>query len=206
MSGKLLLNIIIDNSASLKGEKGEKLIGALNEFDNKIKDNKLNDVILYSLTINKGFTSLVIKNFDDALDLKKISISGLPFINSSIMIGVKNLEKEINNLNANGQLYKPWTIIMLDGENYDNLDESINLLLNVLKAGKMSYFPFALSYNEFDKSLNTLKKIKQFSIVKDCMYSNMFNWIFEFARKRVSTPIEQPLSLDPKSFEGWTIK
>ena len=107
---------------------------------------------------------------------------------------------------ASIDVYKPWTILLLNGENYDNLDESVDLILKIMKAGLMSYFPFALTDCEFDKSLGNLRKIKPFTVIKDERYDDLFNWILDVAKSRVEKPKSEPISISPKSFEGWTLK
>jgi len=206
MFGKLLINIVIDNSACLKGEAGEKLVSSVSSFDKKIKDNNLNDSILYSLTVNKGFSSCIIKNFNEDYDYNGFKILGLPFVNSSLLLGTNNLMKFAADIAKTDKIFKPWTIFLTTGDSYDKVDESINLLLTILKDGKMSYFPFALTYNELDSNILKLRKLKPFTTIKDNMYSNLFDWIFDFASNRVNTPLDKSISLNPNSFEGWTIK
>ena len=47
---------------------------------------------------------------------------------------------------------------------------------------------------------------KKFITIKDTMYDNLFNWIFDIAKKRVETPIDQSFGIDANSYDGWTIK
>ena len=54
--------------------------------------------------------------------------------------------------------------------------------------------------------LYPLRKLKKFITIKDTMYDNLFNWIFDIAKKRVETPIDQSFGIDANSYDGWTIK
>ena len=204
---KLILNFVIDNSSSMKGEKILKLKNALQKFDNELISLSLSNKIEYSITLFKGFNSTIYKNYENKLNLDQFYAGGIPFVNDALINGVSNLLKRIETLNkASIDTYKPWTILLLNGENYDNLDESVEQILNIMKAGQMSYFPFAMTDCEFDKSLRGLRKIKPFKVIKEEKYDNLFNWILDIAKSRVEKPKNEPISISPNSFEGWTIK
>ena len=204
---KLILNFVIDNSASMKGERIIKLKNALQNFDNELNSLSLTDKIEYSITIFKGFNSTVFKGYESKLNVDNFYVGGIPFVNDALVNGVTGLLKRVETLGKSSiDVYKPWTILLLNGENYDNLDESVDLILKIMKAGLMSYFPFALTDCEFDKSLGNLRKIKPFTVIKDERYDDLFNWILDVAKLRVGKPKVEPISISPKSFEGWTIK
>ena len=204
---KLILNFVIDNSASMKGERIIKLKNALQNFDNELNSLSLTDKIEYSITIFKGFNSTIFKGYETKLNIDNFFAGGIPFVNDALVNGVTGLLKRVETLGKSSiDVYKPWTILLLNGENYDNLDESVDLILKIMKAGLMSYFPFALTDCEFDKSLGNLRKIKPFTVIKDERYDDLFNWILDVAKSRVEKPKSEPISISPKSFEGWTIK
>ena len=204
---KLILNFVIDNSASMKGERIIKLKNALQKFDSELNSSSLTDKIEYSITFFKGFNSTVFKGYESKLNIDNFYAGGIPFVNDALVNGVTGLLKRVETLGKSSiDVYKPWTILLLNGENYDNLDESVDLILKIMKAGLMSYFPFALTDCEFDKSLGNLRKIKPFTVIKDERYDDLFNWILDVAKLRVGKPKVEPISISPKSFEGWTIK
>lgn len=204
---KLILNFVIDNSASMKGERIVKLKNALQKFDSELNSLSLTDKIEYSITFFKGFNSTVFKGYESKLNVDNFYAGGIPFVNDALVNGVNGLLKRVETLGKSSiDVYKPWTILLLNGENYDNLDESVDLILKIMKAGLMSYFPFALTDCEFDKSLGNLRKIKPFTVIKDERYDDLFNWILDVAKSRVEKPKSEPISISPKSFEGWTIK
>ena len=204
---KLVLNFVIDNSASMKGEKIIKLKNALQKFDNELISLSLFDRIEYSITMFKGFNSIIFKTYENKLNIDQFYAGGIPFVNDALMNGVSNLLKRVEILNKSSiDTYKPWTILLLNGENYDNLDEAVDQVLKIMKSGQMSYFPFALTDCEFDKSLGGLRKIKPFTVIKEEKYDDLFNWILDIAKLRVEKPKNEPISISPNSFEGWTIK
>ena len=204
---KLVLSFVIDNGSSMKGDKILKLKKAIQKFDNELKSLSLVDKIEYSITLFKGFDSTIFKAFDKELNLNCFNAAGIPFVNNALCNGVKMLLDRVETLKKeNFDVYKPWTILLLNGENYDSLDESVDLVLNSMKEGKMSYFPFALTDCEFDKSLYNLRRIKPFTIIKDEKYDDLFEWILNIAKSRVEKPNSEPITISSSSFEGWTIK
>ena len=119
---KLILNFVIDNSASMKGDKILKLKNALQKFDNELISLSLSDKIEYSITLFKGFNSTIYKTYENKLNLDQFYAGGIPFVNDALINGISNLLKRIETLNkASIETYKPWTILLLNGENYDNL-------------------------------------------------------------------------------------
>lgn len=207
-NSKLLINFIIDNSASMKGEQIDKLKAALTNFSTKIANNNLNDKIDFAITIFKGFESTQFKNFNQIISsYDNLYAGGIPFTGNALANGLDNLTKQVELANKNSEkIYKPWTILLLNGENYGDVLDAANKLVDLIKTGKTSYFPFALSRNDFDISLSPLKKLKPFTTIKNAMYEELFNWVYDLAYKRITTPPEQSFSIDPKSFEGWTTK
>ena len=204
---KLLINLVIDSSASMKGIKVEKIKKSLLQFDSSIKSSSLNDKIEYSITICKGLDAVVIKNFKDELNIDLFYEGGLPFVNKLLTNSINNLINSINDYeNNNINLYKPWTILLINGDNYEDMDSAYDLFLKTLKQGLMSYFPFALTDCEFSETLSNIRHIKSFTVIKNEMYESLFDWILMLAKKRVNTLKEETVSIDATMFEGWTIK
>lgn len=205
---KLLISFVVDNSSSMKGDKIEKLKKAISAFADKMNTQNYSNRVEYSIISFRGFDSVQFKSFDQSnVNINNLYAGGIPFCSNAIDNSISSLTKRVELGNKNGEsLYKPWVILLLNGENYDDIKDSAVKIVDMIKAGKISYFPFALSDNEFDPNLALLKKIKPFTTVKDSMYDYLFEWIYNLVEKRVNTPVEQSFSIDPKSFEGWTIK
>ena len=206
-NAKLVINFIIDNSASMKGERGTKFKNCLKEFDDKIHALSLQDRIEYSIIAFKGFYSAILKNYSEKLNIDELTFGGIPFVADAINSSMQNLFDRTSALvDAGYSIYKPWTIILLNGENFDNIEKVASTLLQNLKDGKMSYFPFALTDCEFDPSLGPIRKIKTLTVIKDSMYDGLFNWVLDFAKTRVYTPVNEPVTFNAQLFEGWTVK
>ena len=205
---KLLISIALDNSASMKGEKMDKLKQAVFAFNDRLAQEGLIDRIEFSTTIFSGFNCVVAKPFEETTIVKeKFFAGGIPFVDLSIAKSIEKLKDRLEYCDTeNVSYYKPWLIVLSNGENFGDVNNSVELITKMAKEGKLTYFPFALSDREFDNSLYPLRKLKKFITIKDAMYDNLFNWIFDVAKKRVETPIDQSFGIDANSYDGWTIK
>ncbi len=205
---KLLISIALDNSASMKGEKMNKLKQAVFAFNDRLAGEGLLDRIEFSATVFSGFHCVVAKSFEESTIIKeKFFAGGIPFLDLSIGKSIEKLKERIEYCDTeNFSYYKPWLIVLSNGENFGDIGNSVAQITKLASEGKISYFPFALSDREFDNSLYALKKLKKFITIKDSMYDRLFNWIFDIAKKRVETPIDRSFGIDANSYDGWTIK
>lgn len=205
---KLLISISIDNSASMKGEKMEKLKQAIFSFNDRLEAEGLIDRIEFETTIFSGFNCIPVKQFEETTIIKeKYFAGGIPFCDASINKSIECINNRIAELERKGvPYYKPWLIVLSNGENFGDVSNVVEEIKTLATAGKLTYFPFALSDREFDSSLTPLKKLKKFIKIKDAMYKDLFNWIFLIAKKRVETPLHQSFGIDANSYDGWTIK
>jgi len=203
-----LICIALDNSASMKGDKMDKLKRAVFEFNDRLTLDGLQERIEFSVTVFSGFNCVVAKRFDEiTINKEKFFAGGIPFMDLSIAKCIEKLNERIEYCNKdNVPIFKPWLIVLSNGENFGDVSSSVESITKMAKEGKLTYFPFALSDRDFDNSLNPLKKLKKFITVKDKMYNNLFDWIFNVARKRVETPIDQSFGIDADSYDGWTVK
>lgn len=205
---KLLISISMDNSASMKGEKMDKLKQALFSFNERLENEGLLDTIEFSTTIFSGFNCVVAKPFEEiSLVKEKYFAGGMPFVDLSITKCIEKINERIAELDKNqNPYYKPWLIVLSNGENFGDVSNSIEHIKKMVSDGKLTYFPFALSDRDFDGSLNILRRLKKFITIRDNMYDELFNWIFTIAKKRVETPLEQSFGIEATSYDGWTVK
>ena len=205
---KLLISIALDNSASMKGDKMDKLKQAVFAFNDRLIQEGLIDRIEFSTTVFSGFNCVVAKPFEETTIVKeKFFAGGIPFVDLSVAKSIEKLKERIEYYDTeNVPYYKPWLIVLSNGENFGDMNSSVALITKMASEGKLTYFPFALSDREFDNSLYPIRKLKKFITIKDAMYDNLFNWVFDIAKKRVETPIDQSFGIDANSYDGWTIK
>lgn len=205
---KLLLSIIVDNSSSMKGEKIHKLKDAIIKFNNYMLTTNLSNYFEYTLIVFNGLQSKKLKEFNsNHLSIDEMAEGGLALLEKSILLGLDELEKRLSELNYDGvQYYKPWFILLSDGQCYENIDLALIKLKDLYKTGVLTYFPFALSDSKFDERLDELKKIKRPITISTYQYDNLFEWLYDTVKKRVTTSIEESIKLASDCFDGWTIR
>lgn len=205
---RLLISISLDNSASMKGEKMDRLKQAVFSFNERLEREGLLEKIELETTVFSGFDCSVAKRFDETSIIKeKFFAGGIPFMDVSVAKSLEKLTERIGELEKKGTpYYKPWLIVLSNGENFGDVGNSVDTIKKMAGEGKLTYFPFALSNREFDSSLNPLRRLKKFITVKDMKYDDLFNWIFTIAKKRVETPLDQSFGIDANSYDGWTVK
>lgn len=201
---KLLLTIIIDNSSSMKGEKITKLKQALTMFHEKVNLNEINNNLDYSVIGFNNLDAKIYKNFEeDLVNYYDINEGGLALLNQAITLGIHNLEKKLNEYKNQGySLYRPWFILLFDGQCYEDLN-CLPKFIELIKNKAITYFPFTLSDSQCDEKLDNLQKIKRPLIIVNDLYDKLFDWLYETVYKRITTPVDKGIKLERKAFAGW---
>lgn len=205
---KMLLTIIIDNSASMKGTKIDLLKDSVFNFNQKIQDNNLVDRIEYSIIVFNGFHADTFKKFEDNNFVKdKLFAGGVPIFNKALELSLEQLNTRIKDLeNEKTEYYKPWIVLLMDGNNFGELDEVVGKLRKQRDDNKLTFFPFKLSDNPTDDSFKVLNSwIHPLSIINN-QYGSLFTWMFNVIEKRINTPVDQNFSLSQDEFDGWVRK
>ncbi len=197
---KLLLSLVFDNSSSMKGERIGKLKNELEKF-NRLSDS-ISDSFECSFITTTGIT---VKDFKSKT-IGNITEGGLALLDRAINLGLNELDKRRRELELEGvNLYKQWFVLLSDGQCYENLSMSVVKLREGYRGGKFTYFPFFLGNSVFDERFDELKKLKIPLTIDNDQYDKLFNWIFEAIKTRVSTPIEESIKVDSRSFAGWIV-
>ena len=203
----LLISFIIDNSAVLKGERLLKLREAFKSYESQLIKNDLTKRIKYSITVFDNLNPLIIKKYNDVnFDFDKLFARGVPVLGEAIVTSLDDLNKTMKTESTKTKLYKPWVIILTGGENFGECDNACTLINNLCIAKSISYFPFSLVNDELSPQLIDFKKIKKPMTIADDNYKALFKWLIDFSLLRIKTASTEGLALNPKTFEGWTIK
>ena len=203
----LLISFIIDNSAVLKGERLLKLREAFKSYESQLIKNDLTNRIKYSITVFDNLNPLIIKKYNDVnFDFDKLFARGVPVLGEAIVTSLDDLNKTMKAESPKTKLYKPWVIILTGGENFGECDNACTLINNLCTTKAISYFPFSLVNDELSPQLIDFKKIKKPMTIADDNYKALFKWLIDFSLLRIKTASTEGLALNPKTFEGWTIK
>lgn len=205
---KMLLSIVLDNSASMKGDKLDLLKEAWRNFHDNLFNSGMDQHVKYEVVIFEGLKPKVFKSFDDdVLHTDKLFAGGVPILNKSIELGMKDLEnKSLEIKNNKFLLYKPWLVLLTDGQNFGDLELIKTEIELKVKNNQLTYFPFLLSDNGVDDSLDVLVKYKRPLQIIQNKYHDLFKWIFNTVKQRIETPIDEPAQLDFRAFDGWIQK
>lgn len=204
-TSKLLISLIIDNSATMKGEKFNRLKAALDNFTQAVAGSEFGNLIEYSIIGFEALHPKVYKGFmDDCTMLTRLSAGGIPLLPKTFNLALSNLETRVDELrNAGMELFKPWLVVLTDGKSFGDFKSIIEKLNTLKSSGQLTYFPFLLSDMDIDDSLNDLFKFMRPMPIINYKYEELFKWIFNTAKARIHTPLNQGFSLNPQSFDGW---
>lgn len=205
---KMLLTIIADNSASMKGNKIDLLKDSIADFNKKIQENNLFDRIEYSIVVFNGFHANTFKDFRDNNFAKdKLFAGGVPMFDRALELALEQLNVRKKSLDDEKcEYYKPWVVLLMDGNNFGELDNVVSKLKKQRDDNKLTFFPFKLSDNPVDESFKALSSwMHPLSIINN-QYDSLFTWMFNVLEKRINTPIGQNFSLSPDGFDGWVRK
>ena len=206
MSPRLVITIILDNSAAIQGERFENFKKAFENCLAKIREANPTNLDLEIIAFDE-FSPKAIKSYKDK-DFKcdELQPFKMPFLGKAITMAIKDLsalnekygEKEV-------PIYKPWFFILTDAYSFDDVDEGVNAMKQYFAENKVLYMPFLLSQRKIPQNIEQLAKVKSFMRIKDNAYEEFFTWFFNMAYKRATTPQETPVKFDRADFEGWAI-
>jgi uncharacterized protein YegL len=201
---KLVVSIVLDNSSSLTDEREAHLKQALEHFNNRLLASDIKDDLDVAIYGFDGFSPRVIKDYDTELNINKFDNGGIQVLGKAIDKGMLDLaERQRLYQSHNVETHKPWLIVLADGSAYGDLSETANKLKQVLKQRKLTYFPFSLNAGAFDETLNPLLKLKMFLKVKDDMFTELFDFLFNTLETRINTPKDDLMTLDRKAISGF---
>ena len=127
-----------------------------------LNNHNLISFLEYELIAFDGFNSKIIKSYQESdYNVEAVTITGIPMLAKSIDLALNNLEQRVAEINQIGyQIYKPWFILLSDGINFGDISKQLDRIVALYSNGRISYFPFALSSNDFDDTLIQLRKIQ----------------------------------------------
>ena len=203
---KILVSIVIDNSASMK-DRMPLLKEAISLFKDNVKANHP-DEFEYALVIFDGLNSKSIKTFDQKeFDENAIEAYGVPLVKNSLSLSLDQIEQRLAVLEKEGHfVHKPWLVLLTDNQNFTDLKEVTERLLELRKAAKITYFPFRLSDTTADETLIDIFKIMPPLTIINNQFDKLFEWLYNTVSKRITLPKDQTFTLDLKGFEGWVRK
>lgn len=207
ISSKLLIGIVVDNSISMKGERIDSLKASLKTFVDEMSAGDLRRDVEYEIVAFEDFSPKVLKKFiDEEFNINSLVAGKIPLLDKAISQCVLDIEERENELKTQGaKLYKPWLIVLSDGQSFDETNQSANRI-EVKKSGSgLLFLPFNLSNDDLNPKLNPLEQQKRFIKIGQNKTDAFIKWLIDFVVTRLTTPADKPISIDKKAFEGWAI-
>ena len=206
MNPRLVITMILDNSAAFQGEKFDKFKEAFNKCLEKFRAQNPNNIDLEIIAYDE-FSPKVLRAYkDEDFKCEDLEPYKMPFLGKAIETAIKDLnalddyygEKEV-------PIYKPWFFVITNAYSFDEVDDSIAIMKEYFMTHKVLYMPFILSQRKIPQNVEALSKIKSFMRIKDNAYEEFFNWFFDMAIKRATTEKEYSVKFDRADFEGWAV-
>ena len=203
---RLLISLIIDNGSSIGSIRLNQFKDSLRDFERAIIEEGLTSNVDLNIIGFGGFEPKIIKNFDDPrIKFDSIDSGGIQVLGKSMELAMKQLHTRQGHYdNIGTMVYKPWLIVLSDGDAYGDLSSAIDSLKTSIKAGELIYFPFALNDEELEGTMDGLVKVKPFLQLKNNDFSGLFKWMKNTVIERLNTDITQKMTLSKEKFLGWT--
>ncbi|MEG2540920.1 MAG: VWA domain-containing protein [Clostridia bacterium] len=205
---KLLVSFVIDNSASMLGEKMDAFNKAFFEFTDRLYTQDEDNNVEYAINIFDGFEPRQIKGYSDKIYNRASMVAGrLPFLGKSLNKSVNNLVKHMSELDASKQsYYKPWIVLLSDGQSFDNVEQQMNVIKQMNEEKKIVFLPFLLSDSSISQELDSFVhfKGKRPLQVTNMKYKEMFDWLYLTMAKRLKTSLSNHFVIDKDGIKGWT--
>lgn len=204
---KLLINFVIDNSISMKGEKIDTFKVAFKSLIDELSLGDFKRNVEFEIVTYEDFNPRVLKKFtDDEVNINLLTAGKIPFLGRAINLAIDDLEKRIVQLKeSETKFYKPWLIVLTDGQSFDDTNQ-VSERIKLLNAyGDILFIPFALSTAEISDKIDSLSKLKFFIKVGENKYSYFTKWILDLVVSRLSTPLNENVKIEKKSFDGWAM-
>jgi len=206
MTPRLLITMLLDNSAAIQGKRFDEFKAAFEKCLQKFKETNPTNIDLEIIAYDE-FSPKVLKAYrDEDFKCKELEPFKMPFLGKAIEVAIKDMSLIDEYYGErNVPIYKPWLFILTEAYSFDEIDNGVNMMKEYFKNQKVLYMPFLLSHTKISQNVEELTKLKPFMKIKDNSYEAFFEWFFNMAIKRASTPPETAVKFDRSDFEGWAI-
>lgn len=194
---KLVVSLVIDNSASIQGTRATLLKEALEIFNQKLISSDIKVDLDLSIYGFDGFSYGVIKDFDQPFDINNFEVGGVQVLGKAMDKAMKELlKRDLSHKHKNIETHRPWLIVLTDGDCYGDITTVASTLKGHLKNRELTYFPFSLSSYELEETLEPLQKLKMFLKIKEDKFDDLLVFIFNTLQTRIQTPKTEAMTLD----------
>ena len=182
-SPKLLLSFIVDNSASMTGER-------LGELMSYFRNTPITGAEFELLTFY-GFQPTVVKSFDDSV-IAPVKAGGFPLLSRAVSLATERLGARVSALRASGaDAYRPWLFILSDGFTLDVMEETAASLETLESNGDVLCLPFQLSGNGICDRMQSLDRSKHMVQINEGCIGDFFAFVTRMIERRAALPLDE---------------
>ena len=206
MKPRLIISMILDNSAAIQGEKFDNFKTAFQACLRKFAQNNPMNIDLEVIGFDE-FSPVVLKSYrDEDFKCAELQPYKMPFLGKAIDLSLKDMKALIEYYNSkNVPMFKPWMFILTDAYTLDDVNYSVTAMKQFFINTKVLYMPFLLSQKKIPQNVEALMTVKSPMRIKDNCYEQFFEWFYNIAQKRAETDIDVGVKFNRSEFEGWAI-
>jgi len=202
------LSLVLDVSSSMRGESINSLNIAINRMINQMKDDeRLKNIVDLAIFVFgergrenffQGFRAIA-----DCDTINLVANGSSTYVVDALERAVEIMQKRCDAYNKAGGSYKPWIVIITDGEFHDSVT-ALNTIGNMMKEresqGKLQIF--GLGVNGYDrKQLEKLTNNSSHVIdVKSANFVEFFSWVGRSLKAVSSKEIGESVALPSLQF------
>jgi len=203
------LSLLLDASISMDGSPIKLLNSAVNQMIEDMKqDDRLRNIVdLAIFTFGEQGKQNIYQGFRSITDCEPISIQAddeSTFISSALEQAVSFTKKRVSLYNQAGGAYKPWVVVITDGEFFDDdnkLYEIGSAIKELEQKGRLNFF--ALGVDGYDRKQLEMLTSHPARIIeaKSTNFVEFLSWIGKsMAAISQKSPIDK-VELPPLKFE-----
>lgn len=204
----IALALVLDVSASMQGEKINSLTEAINSMIVQIKDDsRLKSIVDLAIFVfgEKGKEN-VLQGFHAITDCNQIKLSATDsstWVADALDIAVDRLSERTRVYAQGGSAYKPWIVLITDGEFFDS-DEELNRVAKRIKErekeGKLHFFGLGVEGYIKDQMIKFTEDPKKIIDIKVANFKEFFGWVGRSLATVSHSKVGEPVKLEPLEF------
>ena len=185
---------LLDTSGSMCGGPIEELNAGLNRFREQVSNDETTRKVLDVAIVEFNDESGIVQEFIPVEYMREVNLSagGCTNMSTAIHTAVAMIEERVRLYKELGAApYKPWIVMVSDGEPTDDINDAVRLVNEKDEQGKLRFF--SLGVGSYDSE--TLHRLSGPRVMKlrGMDFTDFFDWVGKSMRViSVSSPGEKP--------------
>jgi uncharacterized protein YegL len=186
------LSLVLDVSASMEGSSINSLNTAVNTMIDEMKNNdRLKNIVDLAIFVfgnidrkgKKWPKGLIYQGFRAIADCEPVNIEAndnSTYVVDALERAVEITQKRCLAYNSGGGSYKPWIVLITDGEFHDEAEELENIGQEMKKrqrGGKLNFFGLGVKGYKREQLEMLTEKTNRIIEVRAVNFSEFFSWI-----------------------------